>query len=212
MNKAWWMILLFAAMVLAQWWVPVGMISGSNKILDEGTPMKFRCAPVDPNDPFRGKYIVLEFDIARYEMDTSHGFESGQQVYISFIKDSLGFDVIKDVSADPLELKGSYLTTTIDYINRSNTFEVIDQIDSADVSGGNLNKVEMDAISFDLPFRRFYLEESKAPEAEDLYRTGISDTTGNTYGLVYLLNGEARIKDVIIRDTSVLERLRKLEK
>lgn len=212
MNKAWWMILLFAAMVLAQWWVPVGMISGSNKILDEGTPMKFRCAPVDPNDPFRGKYIVLEFDIARFEMDTSHGFERGQEVYITFQKDSLGFDRIKEINADPVKLKGPYLKTTIDYINRNNSFELIDQIDTTDVAGKNLNKVEMDVISFDLPFRRFYLEETKAPQAEDLYRKGVNDTTGNTYGLVYLLKGEARIKDVMIRDTSVLERLLKLEK
>jgi uncharacterized membrane-anchored protein len=212
MNKAWWMILLFAAMVLAQWWVPVGMISGSNKILDEGTPMKFRCAPVDPNDPFRGKYIVLEFDIARYEMDTSHGFERGQEVYITFQKDSSGFDRIKEINADPERSKGPYLKATIDYINRNNSFELIDQVDSTDDEGKNLNRVEMDVISFDLPFRRFYLEESKAPMAEDIYRTGISDTTGRTYGLVYVLNGEARIKDVIIRDTSILERLRKLEK
>lgn len=209
MNKAWWMIALFSAMVLAQWWVPVDMITGSNRILEEGSPMKFRCAPVDPNDPFRGKYIVLEFDIARYEMDTLHGFERGQKVYISFIKDSLGFDVIKEVSTDPLKSKGPYLITTIDYINRNNTFVVVDQIDSTDAEEENLNKVEMDEISFDLSFRRFYLEETKAPIAEDLYRTGISDTTGRTYGLVYLLNGEARIKDVIIRDTSILERLRR---
>lgn len=212
MNKAWWMIALFSAMVLAQWWVPVDMITGSNRILEEGSPMKFRCAPVDPNDPFRGKYIVLEFDISRFEIDTSHGFERGQEVYISFQKDSLGFDKIKEITADPEKLKGPYLKTTIDYINRNNTFELIDQIDSTDVAGENLKKEEMDLISFELPFRRFYLEESKAPIAEDIYRTGISDTTGNTYGLVYLLNGEARIKDVIIRDTSILERLRKLDK
>jgi uncharacterized membrane-anchored protein len=209
MNKAWWMIPLFAAMVLAQWWVPVDMITGSNRILEEGIPMKFRCAPVDPNDPFRGKYIVLDFDISRFDMDTLHGFERGQKVYISFIKDSLGFDVIKEVSTDPLKSKGPYLTTNIDYINRNNTFVVVEQIDSTDAEEENLNKVEMDEISLDLPFRRFYLEESKAPVAEDLYRTGISDTTGRTYGLVYLLNGEARIKDVIIRDTSILERLRR---
>ena len=211
MNKTWWMIALFAAMALAQWWVPVDMITGSNRILENGTPMKFRCAPVDPNDPFRGKYIVLDFDISRFDMDTSHGFERGQEVYITFQKDSSGFDSIKEINADPEKLKGPYLKTTIDYINRNNSFVLIDQIDSTDVAGENSNKEEMDVISFDLPFRRFYLEETKAPVAEDLYRTGISDTTGRTYGLVYLLNGEARIKDVIIRDTSILKRLNRME-
>jgi hypothetical protein len=199
MNKAWWMIPLFAAMVLAQWWVPVDMITGSNRILEEGIPMKFRCAPVDPNDPFRGKYIVLDFDISRYnyQTDTSSGFKNGQQVYLELIEDSLGFARIYKIDTDPPMSGKVYLKAGIDFIQHE-----------VGISGYN-NDSSYYEISFDLPFRRFYLEESKAPVAEDLYRTGISDTTGRTYGLVYLLNGEARIKDVIIRDTSILERLRR---
>ena len=197
MTKTWWLILLFGLMVAAQWWVPVSMITGSNRILEQGTPMKFRCAPVDPNDPFRGKYIVLRFDIDRFEIDTTLGLKDRQIVFLSFKKDSLGFAQIRKIDTLPPIPNQDYLKTRI-YINSSRFLQDFIRDSS---------KWEVD---FDIPFDRFFLEETKAPQAENLYNTGISDTTGNTYGLVYLLNGEARIKDVIIRDTSILERLRKL--
>ncbi len=196
MNKAWWMIALFAAMAAAQWWVPVSMITASNRILEEGIPMKFRCRPVDPNDPFRGKYIVLNFDVARYVIYTKHDFKIGQEVYLNIGEDSLGFANIEKIQPSPPSANKIFLKAKIDYIS----FEV-------GLNGYNDNN-EIYEISLDIPFKRFYLEETKAPQAEDLYRSGITDTTGNTYGLVYLLNGEARIKDVIIRDTSIIERLR----
>jgi uncharacterized membrane-anchored protein len=55
------LILAFALMVVAQFYVPISMITESEDILSEGTPYKFRTAPIDPNDPFRGKYITLSF-------------------------------------------------------------------------------------------------------------------------------------------------------
>lgn len=186
MKKAGWMIVIFALMVLAQWLIPVNMITGSDQILEKGVPMKFRCAPVDPNDPFRGKYIVLQFDIARQPVETGIGYQSGQEVYLVFKNDSAGFSRIEKILENPPADGRPYLKTEIDYIGTDDRVEYLD---------------------FDLPFRRFYLEETKAPLAEELYRKAMADTTGETYGLVYLLNGESRIKDVIIRDTSIMVRL-----
>jgi uncharacterized membrane-anchored protein len=200
MKQSWWMILLFAAMALAQWWVPFDMITGSKRILEEGTPMKFRCAPVDPNDPFRGKYIILNFDIARFEMDTIPGLKDGQTVYLELKEDSIGFVQIEKVEKNPPNTNKPYLKTSVDYINRYGML------------GENKQDSSVYEINFNIPFNRLYLEESKAPQAEDIYRTGLSDSTGYTYGLVYLLNGEARIKDVFIRDTSLMERLRNLNR
>jgi uncharacterized membrane-anchored protein len=200
MNKAWWLILVFGLMVAAQWWVPVGMITGSNRILEEGTPMKFRCAPVDPNDPFRGKYIVLRFDIEHFLADTTLKLKVGQTVYLTFKEDSVGFAQNEKVSVVPPSSNQIFLKTKVTYIGK---FGVLEDL---------VKDPSKWYIDLDIPFNRFFLEETKAPQAENLYNTGISDTTGNTYGLVYLLNGEARIKDVIIRDTSILERLRRVEK
>lgn len=180
------LLIAFGLMVLAQWWVPVEMILGSQRILEEGHPLKFRCAPVDPTDPFRGRYIVLDFEVARVEVKPEQDFGAAKEVYLVFSKDSLGFARVESVSANPPVGSPLFVKAPIAFI---------------DTEGGRK------FLNLDLPFTRFYLEETKAPIAESLYRQGVSDTLGNTYGLVYIRNGEARIGDVFIRDTSILKRL-----
>jgi uncharacterized membrane-anchored protein len=195
MKKIIWLLPLFIMMVLAQWFIPGSMIYGSQQVLKKGTPMKFKCQPIDPNDPFRGKYIVLNFDIARHVVYTEHNFKIGQEVYLELGEDSLGFAKIRKIQASLPSANKVFLKAKIDYIS----FE-------QGLNGYNDNN-KIYEISFDIPFSRFYLEETKAPKAENLYREGVTDTTGRTYGLVYLLNGEARIKDVFIRDTSIYKLL-----
>jgi uncharacterized membrane-anchored protein len=187
MKKIAWLLPLFVVMVLAQWIVPGSMIVGSQQVFKKGTAMKFRCRPIDPNDPFRGKYIVLDFDAERLEADTNLKYMDGEQVYAMLGTDAEGFarftEAKRELPANnPLYLKLNILYTTY--------------TDSTMM------------LHFDLPFKKFYMEESKAPAAENLYFEHVSDTIGNTYGLVYVHNGAARIKDVFIRDTSVYELLR----
>lgn len=63
MNKHWrW--LLFALLCVAQWAVPLAMVQRAERTLSEGTAYRFRTAPVDPADPFRGRYVTLDFDAA----------------------------------------------------------------------------------------------------------------------------------------------------
>ena len=52
----------FILMVLAQLYVPASMIFQKERVITQGTAYKFRTAPIDPNDPFRGKYITLSFN------------------------------------------------------------------------------------------------------------------------------------------------------
>lgn len=47
------------------------------------------------------------------------------------------------------------------------------------------------------------MEEFKAPEAETIYRESIRDTARLTYALVYIKNGEAVLKDVIVDGLSI---------
>ena len=56
--------ILFAAAVVAQWAAPLSMIFRSERVLSGGQAFKFKTAPVDPVDAFRGRYIALNFDVA----------------------------------------------------------------------------------------------------------------------------------------------------
>ena len=55
-------IVLFVLVALAQLYVPAKMIWDQEDVLKNGSEYKFKTDPVDPNDPFRGKYITLSFD------------------------------------------------------------------------------------------------------------------------------------------------------
>lgn len=54
-------IILFLIVAVAQLFVPLQMIYNQEDIINTGKIVKFQCEPIDPNDPFRGKYITLNF-------------------------------------------------------------------------------------------------------------------------------------------------------
>jgi len=47
------------ALIVIQLFVPISMIIGKYNILGTGEEFKFRVYPVDPYDPFRGRYVSL---------------------------------------------------------------------------------------------------------------------------------------------------------
>ena len=61
-----------------------------------------------------------------------------------------------------------------------------------------------DEINIDYPFERYYMEESKAYDAERTYRESLRDTIEHsTYALVYVKEGRAVVDDVLIDDISI---------
>ena len=168
-------IILFVVMCLAQLAVPGKMIADYERLARTGTEYKFKTEPIDPADPFRGKYITLSF-FADHVHDTTD-WSSGEVVNVVFKPDSAGFaDVDRLMREEP---DGPYLQTTITYVDSG--YEVY----------------------FDLPFDRFYMEESKAQPAEDAYRQANRDTARTCYGLVHMGRGRAVITDVLIDGASV---------
>ena len=60
-------------------------------------------------------------------------------------------------------------------------------------------------LSIEYPFDRFYMEESKAYDAELTYRRALPDTSQITYALVNIKNGESVLKDVMMNGISIRE-------
>lgn len=186
MNKL--IFLLFGAMCIAQWVVPGMMMYNSETVIADGRVFKFKTEPIDPSDPFRGKYITLQFEADFMLLEDSVTLRPGQKIFVMFDDDSSGY-------AKPVGIFESepdtehYLQTTVDYVTnfRSNH-----------------------RVQFELPFDRFYLEESKAQRAEDLYRDAQRDTTQVAYALVSIGLGQAVIKDVVINGQPVLELLQNI--
>ena len=176
------LFIVFVVVALVQIAVPLQMIFGGEDVLETGTPYKFKTQPIDPSDPFRGKYITL-----RYTMNSAYTKDSTwlrqDDVYVYIKEDSLGFAKVAHVSKMPLTMSEDYVIAKANWYN-SNTKK----------------------LRFNLPFNRFYMEESKAKPAEDAYRKAQRDTLpNNTYALVYIKEGEAVLKDVIINEVPIAE-------
>lgn len=172
---------LFVVMCLAQWLVPANMIYDSERVIREGKTYRFKTMPVDPSDPFRGKYITLSFDADVVLLTDNSTWTPGEEVYVTFTTDSAGFALADAISRDKPAVE-DYLKTTVSYTTSSPY-----------------------SLVFDLPFDRYYLEESKASQAEQAYWKAQTDSTQVTYGLVAMGAGTAVLKDVMINEKSIVE-------
>lgn len=178
-GKAIW--ILFALMVIAQLAIPALMIKGQEDVLQNGKEFKFNTEPVDPYDLMRGKYVTLRFSENRARATTE--IQKGDLVYITIGKDDQGYAFLKDVLKELPLSEEDYLELTLNnYINRHN-----------------------DSIDVHLPFDRFYMEESKAELAEDLYRESIQSVQNESCAVVMIKDGQAVLKDILIDGVPIKE-------
>ena len=184
-------IIAFFVVALIQVLVPTKMILGQEDVLQNGKVYKFITRPIDPNDPFRGKYITLRYEINSFKtLDTT--WQRGDNVFV-YVKDSLGFAKLDTISKHKLERNTDYVIAKADWLNRKSQW--------------NRNPTR---LNFDLPFNRFYMNENKAQPAEDAVRIRRNDSTiKSVYGLVYIKDGASVLKDVYINDMSIAEYVEK---
>ncbi len=171
----------FILVALVQLYVPVKMILNREAVLNKGTGYKFKTAPVDPYDPFRGKYIVLNYDETDFTVSNEKEWNSGETVYVLFGTDGNGFARIRSVLHQKPASTRDYLEATVSYVTSDGT-----------------NK-----LTLEYPFDRFYMDEAKAGNAELSYRDAQRDSLKTTYALVNIMNGDAVLKDVLINGISI---------
>lgn len=174
-------ILLFALVVLAQLYIPLQMIFNQEDIIKTGTEFKFKTEPIDPNDPFRGKYIILNYKERKIPVKNVKKWDYNQTVFAELGKDKNGYAKIILISKNKPQKKSNYFTAKISFINT----------------------YKDNYILLDIPFDRFYVNENKAKKAETTYVESMVDQKNKTYALVAIKNGEAVIKDVRINEVSI---------
>ena len=174
---------VFILVALVQLFVPAKMILDREDILDMGKEYKFKTEPIDPNDPFRGKYITLRYEEDVIEIQNEKDWIRGEIIYVFLTTDNEGFAKIKSVSKENPTDNQDFLKTKVSH-----------------VTGNGFNK-----LTIDYPFDRYYMEESKAYDAELTYRESQLDTSQIAYALVSIKDGEAVLKDVLINGVSIRE-------
>lgn len=93
-----WRVYLFALVAFGQLAVPASMVWKREQTFRHGRVWKFRTAPVDPVDAFRGRYVALEFEAEAQEISPPPSAEFRRTAFVSLRQDSEGFAEIDQVS------------------------------------------------------------------------------------------------------------------
>ncbi|KGO84798.1 hypothetical protein Q765_19640 [Flavobacterium rivuli WB 3.3-2 = DSM 21788] len=171
--KTKYVFIAFAVTALLQAFAPLKMVYDNEMTVSHGTVYKFKTEPIDPSDPFRGKYVSLNFEenILRVK-DTV--WQSNEQVYALLSINAAGFAKITAITKTRPQTGNDYIVVKTNYY-----FD------------GSLH--------INLPFDRFYMEEGKAQEAEDSYRDySRQENTKPAYALVAVKEGNVVVTDVIV--------------
>lgn len=171
--------IVFAIFSIASIAVPLSIIWKHEDVLNHGTGYRFRTAPVDPYDAFRGKYVALRFADSQATLKSPSEQRHFAGIRIAYVRlgvDPQGFAIPLEIS--PVPLQGDDVVTV-----------------------ENVNTGDRDAvIGFTYPFDRYYLEESIAPRAEQLYReaNGRNDNSHSAYVLVKVKRGVGVLDELYI--------------
>ncbi len=163
---------------LIQLSIPVKIIYEKESVLLTGIAHKFKMRPIDPSDPFRGKYIILKYEENKVEtLDTN--YVRGNDIYLKIEKDNEGYAKATQVQYTPFNDE-TYIKTKVKHYNK-----------------------ETQLVYFDLPFERFYMEESKAYDAELAYNEVIRDTSNNMYAMIYIKKGKGVLDNVMVNEMPI---------
>ena len=175
------LLFLLGLAIALQLAAPASMILKRERVLAHGQAFKFRTAPVDPYDAFRGRFVALGFDQRSVAAPPGHDFARGQTVHVLLAVDAEGFATFSGLRRDRPETE-PYLTAKIQYVY------------------GN-------QIQLRLPFDRFYMDEYAAPAAERVYREQSSRSNRNAYIQVRIDEGFGVIEDLYVDGTPIRDYL-----
>ncbi len=168
--------LVFIIMFIFQLAVPLSMIIRREIILQKGETVKFQIQPVDPFDPFRGKYLNIRVISNRVNTDTDE-YSIDQTVFAHIDIDSEGFGSFTGISSSPPD----------------NSLSIKCKISSF---GDNL-------VLLNLPFNRYYINEKYSKLGEELYLKYSRGVRDDAYITVRINGGKAVLENMFLNGIEI---------
>lgn len=170
--------LLFVLMVALQLVLLAWMIIGHERILKQGEVFRFKTAPVDPRDPFRGEYVRLDFEAEEGPWNMPDTSALDRSTYYALLStDSAGYALI-DALHTSVPAAGNYI-----------------RVRAMSWDGERIDRVM-------LPFDRYYLQEGDGPKTEELLLPEWNDGERipglPAHAVVRVLDGEAVVEDLVV--------------
>jgi uncharacterized membrane-anchored protein len=179
--------------------------------LSQGDRYKFKVAPVDPHDVFRGRYVTVDIEgDGPFVTDTR--LHRGMNLYPSLVVDKSGIASLTNPAVKPpkdapyMKVKCSYCNVAMreSGIVTTNFYKQADGVVKTNtypkmVATGKYK------TSVELPFDRYYIDEKLAPKAEQVYndsrRSGEGKQDAALFVRVY--KGRALIETLEIGGVSI---------
>jgi len=180
--KKFWVTAALAALAL-QLAVPLAMIWKKERVIVKGEIVYFRSQPVDPYDPFRGRFVTLSIsDDAKWTDKVPKSKRVSGKVWVRFTKDKDGMMEAIEARRSKTDAEGVWLRIPFE---------------------GSVDKNEN--VSIDLPFNRFYMEEKSAIEADKHLAGWRNRNNHKSVAVVRVLDGEAVLTDVLVDGQPIRE-------
>ncbi len=179
-----------------QIYVPLSIIIEKEDILKSGETLKFEIQPIDPYDPFRGKYLIVKVKNKIYLDDKKFDyskFSRDQKVYAIIKKEKDGFCKFDSISLEKPKTKLFIKTTIARIYNYSKR-------DSQKIYGFSNSK---SSIVIKVPFDRYYINEKYAKAGEELYNKFSNKKKEDAYIIVKLKNGKAVLENLYFKNVKV---------
>ncbi|MBV6504643.1 MAG: hypothetical protein ILNGONEN_00193 [Syntrophorhabdaceae bacterium] len=183
MNKLPFSFILFAVLSVFQLAVPVWMIANREMTLRDGKSFRFRTAPVDPYDAFRGRFVALQVSPNFAPRSKSENFAENKKVFAQLDEDNEGFAKVIAVST-PRPVGSDYVTCRVNSFTDS-------------------------LVYLQFPFDRYYMDEHAAPAAEAAYREHSRREVQDVYVTVRVKDGNTVVEELFIAGMPIREFLRK---
>lgn len=168
----------------------IGWMLGSRELmLRKGQAVRFIVEPVDPYDPFRGRYVALNF--AESDVEYVGDFDYGDTAYGVLEVDPEGYARITELVPEAPEGKQLYLRVEVLGLRWRDAV--------GDKPSARVTQVK-------LPFDRYYMNEHAAPEAERIYREAVGrqaeaneTAKRENYLVARILDGKAVAQSLVLR-------------
>lgn len=179
---------LLGVLTVAQFAVIASMIRGQERILREGVAFRFKTQPIDPADPFRGRYVRLGFEANHVPLPqgATTDLKDRESLYATIATDKEGFAHFDGWSRSR-PASGAFLKTR--YLGDSFEWDT------------GTDKSVRKGFRIAIPFDCYYMDEAKAPRAEQDVREATRST--NCWATVRILNGKAVVEDVFAQGQSL---------
>ncbi len=181
MTRTRWTTILFAALCVAQLAVPASMLVSRERTLAAGEPFRFRCAPLDPVDALRGRYVALRFEAGEIPAG-DRMLHRGERVAVPVSTGADGLAVLGPPSPEQPE-GGAWIEVE---------------------SRSDCPPTTCETVEVHLPFERFYMEEGRARATDRALARG-GDAEVEAVLAVRVRNGRAVPEELFLDGVPVRE-------